>query len=223
MVTYHKLPRLHGFEGNIYGTPSFTCTIPSLEGASVWASDSSTQWLIVVTLICVRLHESLLKTIVTGISPQMHFHFRFGDTVTRFQVKQSFCSQLCHYASMAVATIEADEAVASSVFVQIMGTSLKKVLVRIILAIFGHFASSDFKVWLRWWLQQFCKYILHWMRIWAFAQKWLVIPWTRAALAVPCTYVDLCNRRDRHCDIVASAGYRYIRQKSPLQKGNLWK
>ena len=32
---------------------------PSLEGASVWASDSSTQWLIVVTLICVRLHESV--------------------------------------------------------------------------------------------------------------------------------------------------------------------
>ena len=54
---------------------------------------------------------------------------------------------------MAVATIEADEAVASStassVFVQIMGTSLKKLLVRVILVIFGHFASSDFKVWLR--------------------------------------------------------------------------
>ena len=50
---------------------------------------------------------------------------------------------------MAVATIEADEAVASSVFVQIMGTSLKKLLVRSILVIFGHFASSDFKVWLR--------------------------------------------------------------------------
>ena len=136
MVTYHKLPRLHGFEGNIYGTPSFTCTIPSLEGASVWASDSSTQWLIVVNLICVRLRESLFKTIVTGIFPQVHFHFCFGDTVTRFQVKQSFCSQ---YATM---------------------------------------------------LQQFCKYILHWMRKWAFARKWLVIPWTRAALAVPCTYVD---------------------------------
>ena len=50
---------------------------------------------------------------------------------------------------MAVATIEADEAVASSVFVQIMGTALKKMLVRVILIIFGHFASSDFKVWLR--------------------------------------------------------------------------
>ena len=35
MVTDHKLPRLHGFESNIYGAPSFTCTIPSLEGASV--------------------------------------------------------------------------------------------------------------------------------------------------------------------------------------------
>ena len=47
---------------------------------------------------------------------------------------------------MAVATIEAD---ASSVFVQIMGTALKKLLVRVIFVIFGHFASSDFKVWLR--------------------------------------------------------------------------
>ena len=53
--------------------------------------------------------------------------------------------------TMAVATIEADEAVASSVFVQIMGTSLKNLLVRVILVIFGHFALSDFKVWLRWW------------------------------------------------------------------------
>ena len=50
---------------------------------------------------------------------------------------------------MAVATIEADEAVASSVFVQIMGTSLKKLLVRVNLVIFGHFASCDFKVWLQ--------------------------------------------------------------------------
>ena len=50
---------------------------------------------------------------------------------------------------MAVATIEADKAVASSVFVQIMGTSLKKLLVRVILVIFGHSSSSDFKVWLR--------------------------------------------------------------------------
>ena len=50
---------------------------------------------------------------------------------------------------MAVATIEADEAVASSVFVQIMGISLKKLLVRVTLVIFGHFASSDFEVWLR--------------------------------------------------------------------------
>ena len=51
---------------------------------------------------------------------------------------------------MAVATIEADEAVASFDFVQIMGTPLKKLLVRVILVIFSHFASSDFKVWLRW-------------------------------------------------------------------------
>ena len=34
MRTCHKLPRLHGFEGNTYGTPSFTCAISSLEGAS---------------------------------------------------------------------------------------------------------------------------------------------------------------------------------------------
>ena len=44
---------------------------------------------------------------------------------------------------MAVATIEADEAVC---FVQIMGTSLKKTAGQ---DHFGHFASSDFKVWLR--------------------------------------------------------------------------
>ena len=47
---------------------------------------------------------------------------------------------------MAVATTEADE---RSVFVKIMGTSLKKLLVSVILVIFGHFASSDFKVRLR--------------------------------------------------------------------------
>ena len=46
---------------------------------------------------------------------------------------------------MALATIEADEAGASSVFVQIMGTLLKKLLVRFILVIFGHFESSDFR------------------------------------------------------------------------------
>ena len=50
---------------------------------------------------------------------------------------------------MAVATTEADEAVASSVFVQIMGIPLKKLLAGVILVIFGHLASSDFKVWLR--------------------------------------------------------------------------
>ena len=64
---------------------------------------------------------------------------------------------------MAVATIEADEAVASSVFVQIMGTSLKKMLVRVILVNFGHFASSDFKVWLRWCIASHLKRI--WRRI----------------------------------------------------------
>ena len=50
---------------------------------------------------------------------------------------------------MAVATTEADEAVALSVFVQIMGKPLKKMLFGVILVIFGHFSSSDFKVWLR--------------------------------------------------------------------------
>ena len=53
-----------------------------------------------------------------------------------------------HY-TMAVATTETDEAIASSVFVQIMDTPLKKLLAMVILVIFGHFASSDFKVWLR--------------------------------------------------------------------------
>ena len=60
----------------------------------------------------------------------------------------SLLSPLVH--TMAVATTEADEAVASSVFVQIMGIPLKKLLAGVILVIFGHFASSDFKVWLRW-------------------------------------------------------------------------
>ena len=50
---------------------------------------------------------------------------------------------------MAVATIEADKAVASSVFVQIMSISIKNLLVRVVLVIFGHFASSEFKVWLQ--------------------------------------------------------------------------
>ena len=54
-----------------------------------------------------------------------------------------------HKIHIAVATTEADEAIASSVFVQIMGMPLKKLLVGVILIIFGHFASSDFKVWLR--------------------------------------------------------------------------
>ena len=53
------------------------------------------------------------------------------------------------YTVMAVATIEADEAVALSVFVLIMGIPLKKLLVGVILDSFGHFASSNFKVWLR--------------------------------------------------------------------------
>ena len=60
---------------------------------------------------------------------------------------------------MAVAT-EADEAVAWSVFVEIMGTSLKKLLVRVILVIFGHFASSDFKVWLRWYNYHAVKHLI---------------------------------------------------------------
>ena len=68
-----------------------------------------------------------------------------------FFVLMRFCTRSFSSVIMAVATIEADEAVASSVFVQIMGTALKKLLVRVILIIFGHFASSDFKVWLRWW------------------------------------------------------------------------
>ena len=53
------------------------------------------------------------------------------------------------YRIMAVATTEADEAIASSVFVQIMGIPLKKLLAGVISVIFGHFASLDFKVWLR--------------------------------------------------------------------------
>ena len=42
---------------------------------------------------------------------------------------------------VAVATTEAEEVDASSVFVQIMGIPLKKLLVGVILVIFGHFAS----------------------------------------------------------------------------------
>ena len=40
----------------------------------------------------------------------------------------------------------------------------KKLLVRVILVIFGHFASSDFKVWLRWWL------LIPIQRDWAYVQ-----------------------------------------------------
>ena len=53
------------------------------------------------------------------------------------------------FAIIAVATTEADKAIASSVFVQIMGIPPQKAAGRGHLIIFGHFASSDFKVCLR--------------------------------------------------------------------------
>ena len=77
---------------------------------------------------------------------------RYWNTLYYSLISSGENSAFAHFAAaiaMAVATIEADEAVASSVFVQIMGTPLKILLVRVILVIFGHFASSDFKVWLR--------------------------------------------------------------------------
>ena len=68
-----------------------------------------------------------------------------GSHVSAFLLK----GDLVDLEPIAVATTEADEAIASSIFVQIMGIPLKKLLVGVILIIFGHFASSDFKVWLR--------------------------------------------------------------------------
>ena len=53
--------------------------------------------------------------------------------------------------SIAVAAIEADEAIASSDFLKIMGISPQKEPTGVILVSFDHFASSDFNVWLRPW------------------------------------------------------------------------
>ena len=53
--------------------------------------------------------------------------------------------------TIAVATTEADEAIASSDFLKIMGTSPQKGANRMILVTFDHFTSSDFNVWLRSW------------------------------------------------------------------------
>ena len=56
--------------------------------------------------------------------------------------------------SIAVATIEADEAVTSSDFLTIIGIALPKGANRVILVSFDHFASSDFNVWLQLWQVQ---------------------------------------------------------------------
>ena len=50
---------------------------------------------------------------------------------------------------IAVATTEADKAIASSDFLKIMGISQQNEPTGVILVIFDHFASSDFIVWLR--------------------------------------------------------------------------
>ena len=50
---------------------------------------------------------------------------------------------------IAVATTEADEAIASSDFLKIMGISPQKEPTGVILVSFDHFALSDFNVWLR--------------------------------------------------------------------------
>ena len=49
----------------------------------------------------------------------------------------------------AIATIEADEAIASSDFLKIMGFPPQKEPTGVILVSFYHFALSDFNVWLR--------------------------------------------------------------------------
>ena len=61
---------------------------------------------------------------------------------------------------IAVATTGADEAIASSDFLKIMGISPKKGATRVILVSFDHFASSDFNVWLRSWNVYMFVYIL---------------------------------------------------------------
>ena len=53
---------------------------------------------------------------------------------------------------IAVATTEADEAIASSDFLKIIGISPQKEPTGVILVSFDHFALSDFNVWLRSWL-----------------------------------------------------------------------
>ena len=62
--------------------------------------------------------------------------------------------QICYTASrlitvthIAVATIEEDEAIASSDFLKITGISAQNEPTRVILVSFDHFASSDFNVW----------------------------------------------------------------------------
>ena len=56
--------------------------------------------------------------------------------------------------TIAVATTEADEAIASSDFLKIMGSFPQKEPTRVILVSFDHFASSDFNVWLWLWVHQ---------------------------------------------------------------------
>ena len=62
---------------------------------------------------------------------------------------QPWLEEWCKPWSIAVATTEADEAIASSDFLKIMGISPQKEPTRVILVRFDHFASSDFNVWLR--------------------------------------------------------------------------
>ena len=68
----------------------------------------------------------------------------FANRCTAFAIK---CT--AYPIIMAVATTETGRVIALFVFVQIMGIPLKKLLGGVILVIFGPFASSDFKVWLR--------------------------------------------------------------------------
>ena len=103
-----------------------------------------------VSLVCWNFNPQEKFEKLCKIPYEVARHHSVCKCPQGFAITGGMWTDLCiTFNAMAVATIEADEAVASSVFVQIMGTSLKKLLGRVILVIFGHFASSDFKVWLR--------------------------------------------------------------------------
>ena len=87
--------------------------------------------LIIIIIFLKKTLDSILIVMHQSELTQGKNHFELVKQYSLF--RKNHC--------MAVATTE--------VFVQIMGIPLKKLLAGVILVIFGHFASSDFKVWLQ--------------------------------------------------------------------------